>query len=185
MMVKGIGSFNKAEESCLIAKTVSNPSSPKQSTVFDLKDLKKKLLSSENVKKTVKERGIVNIPSIQERTLEHEPSTLIKHISPKHSKSPNGSGSGSTLAKLANSQYISIDLKAPGSAKKKSTMTSLSKITNSPKGAVSPTTALTENKAKGGESLTTSVNLGVGKKKIITNSSISYQKKIDSILKRK
>lgn len=163
----------------------TNPSSPKNADPFDLKGFKKKLMKTETVKKSVKEHCFVNIPSIQERRAE-DSNSLIKNISPRHSRSPNGSVSGSTIARLVTTQLASAELKSPLSAQKRQLLShNLAKLTTSPKGSSNVSIPNSENKTKPYDPLTTSTTSILNKKKPITLSTLAYQKKIDTILKRR
>lgn len=185
-MTKELCSFSRAEDSYILSNgDNTNTASPKTSAAFDLKDLKKKFLHTDNFKKSVKEKCFVSIPSIQERKHEHDSSLIAKNISPRHSRSPNGSGSGQTLAKLAGSQYITTDSRKPASAYKRGMITSNNgRLSTSPKGTTLSTIPTIDYKIRPMDSLAVSTN-AVNPKRKMTNSSLAYQKKIDSFLKKK
>lgn len=179
--------MGRNEDSVLLSPmAATNPNSPKNADPFDLKDLKKKLLKTDTLKKNVKEHYFINVPSIQERKAE-EPNLLIKNLSPRHSRSPNGSVSGSTIARLVTTQLASAELKSSlSSAQKRQPVTNnVAKVTTSPKAAANLPIQTPELKAKPYDPLTVSTLSIMNKKKGTTMSTLAYQKKIDSILKRR
>lgn len=165
---------------------MTNPNSPKNTDPFDLKDLKKKLMKTETGKKKVKDHCFINIPSIQERKAE-DSNSLIKHISPRHSRSPNGSISGSTIAKIVTNHLASLEIKSPGaSSKRQPVSNNLTKLTTSPKPSGNISQMNSDSKLRPYDPLTTSTTSILNKKKPSNNmSTLAYQKKIDSILKRR